>query len=341
MNTFFKKNWVEMLIVPPILVGCCYFLYGKTYFDSWGNFWAKTLPWVIYGAIVSSACKWWRRLMHARFQRMEDWWKRLVYSLLGYFSAHAVLISCYLFISKKMPDWDLIPTEERLYIIMVANFLTLIIITTFYEGITFFEKWRAAVVESEQLEKLNFESQFRSLQSQLNPHFLFNSLNVLSSLIAENPRRAEDFVDELSNVYRYLLRSNEQELATVADEIRFIRSFFHLLQTRHGSAGIELKIDLAPAILPKKLPALVLQVLVENAVKHNETSPEKPLLIEIFQKNEHQIVVRNNMQAKQTRVVSNRVGLSNLEERYKLLGIAGFEIRANDDQFFEVVLPLI
>jgi LytS/YehU family sensor histidine kinase len=326
------------------LLGFCYFLYRDAYFSSWGNFGLITLPWLVFSLTVSMACKWWRRVMHRRFVKLEDWWKRLMFSILGYILLQVTFIFSIFFILKNLPFQGLAPVQERFYLAVISNFLILIIITIFYEGITYFSKWKEAISETEQLEKLTLESQFRSLQSQLNPHFLFNSFNVLSSLIAENPRRAEDFVDELSNVYRYLLRSNEQELASVGEELRFIRSFFHLLATRYD-AGILLKINVKQENFNKKLPALALQVLVENAVKHNEISPEKPLTIEILDQfhspeNPDSVLVRNNMQRKATRVLSNRVGLDNLRQRYDLLGVPGFEVE-DDGQFFSVSLPVL
>ncbi len=335
---FINHHWIELLIVPPVLVGVGYFIYGEVYFESWSNFAVLTLPWAIFSMLVSVSCKWWQGVMSKRFRELDDLWKRLIFSFLGYLLLHAICIFVLLYVLKSLPIVGFSLVVKRFFFFVILDFSFLAIFTTFYEGELFFHKWRTAIAETEQLEKLTLESQFRSLQSQLNPHFLFNSFNVLSSLIAENPRRAEDFVDELSNVYRYLMRSNEQELATVGEELRFIRSFFHLLQTRHG-AGIALKIDVASKISPKKVPALALQVLVENAVKHNEISPEKPLLMEIFEKNDR-LIVRNNVQIKKTKAMSNHVGLSNLEERYHLLKVKGFEVRA-DERVFEVVLPLI
>ncbi len=245
------------------------------------------------------------------------------------------------------------PAKDKFYILLILVSMSVLIIGTMYEGITYFGKWKEVLTETEQLEKLHLETQFQSLQSQLNPHFLFNSLNVLSSLITENPRRAEDFVDELSNVYRYLLRSNERELTSVGEELRFIRSFFHLLETRHDT-GIALKIEVSRENFDKKLPALALQILVENAVKHNQISPEKPLLVEIVeggeaverlgehrsQPTQRKIIVRNNLQPKATRPHSTSVGLDNLQQRYELLGVSGFEVQ-NDGQYFTVTLPLV
>ncbi len=338
LTNLFKNNWVEFLFVPPAFVGICYFLYGESYLASRRNFCLMALPWLIFAVTVSMACKWWRRVMHGRFGRLEDWWKRLMFSVSGYFFIHATLIFSLFYVLRKLPFQDFFPAEERFYLVVIANFSLMLIITIFYEGVTFFGKWKEAITEAEQLEKLNLDSQFRSLQSQLNPHFLFNSFNVLSSLIPESPRRAEDFVDELSNVYRYLLRSNEQELATVGEELRFIRSYFHLLETRHDK-GIALEIKVNKAVLDKRLPALTLQILVENAVKHNEISPEKPLRIEIGEKGPT-LLVRNNMQRKNTKPLSNQVGLENLRQRYKLLGVEGFEVE-EDGRVFSVTLPMM
>jgi sensor histidine kinase YesM len=336
-----KNIWVELAIVPLVLVGFGYLVYGKIFLSSGYVFGALILPWILFAATVSILCNAWRVQMHQYFVKLEDWWKRLIFSLLGYFSIHTLCL-CLIFIALK----DLWMEEvfwviQKLPIFIILDFSTLVTITTLYEGVTFFEKWKEAITETEQLEQLNLESQFRSLQNQLNPHFLFNSFNVLSSLIVENPRRAEDFVDELSNVYRYLLRTNEQDLATVEEELRFIRSFFHLLQTRHDK-GVDLKINIAEENLQRKILPLALQVLVENAVKHNEISLEKPLSIEIFDQkhNTSALVICNNVQRKTTRVLSNHVGLDNLRQRYDLLDVPGFAVH-DDGQWFQVVLPLV
>lgn len=338
VHQFFNEHWVELIIIPPVLIGFGYLIFGDNYFSSWRVFGAMTLPWFLFSITISGLCNWWRMLLHQRYIKLEDWWKRLIFSFLGYVSIHVIFFI--LIFSLLIDVWieGVSVVFDKLHILVIADFSTLIFITTLYEGITYFGKWKEAISETEQLEKLNIDSQFRSLQSQLNPHFLFNSFNVLSSLIAENPRRAEDFVDELSNVYRYLLRSNDQELATVRDEIRFIHSFFHLLKTRYD-LGISLSVEVSEHQFSRRLPALSLQVLVENAVKHNEISLEKPLHVVIEEK-EEMLLVQNNIQPRKTRVASNQVGLSNLQQRYELLGVKGFKVN-NDVQVYEVILPLI
>lgn len=342
-----RQYWVELVLVPPFLVALCYFFYGDAYLSSWYNFGRMTFPWFFSSVLSPIACHWVRNTTLRRFTHLEDWPKRVFWSIMGYlfFTIGFAKITYFVLVSTRYAD--LAPSKNHFFGLLLLSTMCVLIIATMYEGITYFGKWRDALTEAEQLEKLHLETQFQSLQSQLNPHFLFNSLNVLSSLIAESPRRAERFVDELSNVYRYLLRSNERELAKVADELRFIRSFFHLLETRHDS-GIALQIQVSPECLDQKLPALALQILVENAVKHNVISPDRPLKIEIFYENlpagtgasGGQIVVRNNLQRKNALRNSNRVGLENLAQRYELLGVPGFSVRETD-QNFVVTLPLL
>lgn len=343
-----RHYWVEMALVPPFVVALCYFLYGEAYLSSWSNFGRMTLPWMFSSVLSPIACHWVRNTTLRRFSRMEDWPKRVIWSMLGYLFVTIGFAKITYFILASTRYADLVPNKNHFFGLLILSAMCVLIIATLYEGITYFGKWKDALTETEQLEKLSLETQFQSLQNQLNPHFLFNSLNVLSSLIAENPRRAEDFVDELSNVYRYLLRSNERELVGVADELRFIRSFFHLLETRHD-AGISLKIEVTPEVFDKKLPTLALQILVENAVKHNVISPGSPLNIEIFSQstpspngecNDCRIVVRNNLQRKSALRTSNRVGLENLAQRYELLGQPGFEVRESERDFV-VTLPIL
>jgi hypothetical protein len=189
------------------------------------------------------------------------------------------------------------------------------------------------------LEQEKMAVQLRALQGQVNPHFLFNSLNTLSSLIDESPRQAGEFVDELSSVYRYLLRANETPLTTLHDELDFIRSYYHLLQTRHGT-GIDLRIAVDERYLDKQLPPLSLQLLVENAVKHNVVLPDQPLTITITTEPNEQLVVQNNLQRKASRVLSNGVGLSNILTQYRLLGQGLPTVHDGSGQFV-VILPLV
>ncbi len=189
----------------------------------------------------------------------------------------------------------------------------------------------------QQLKQEKTEVQIRALQTQINPHFLFNSLNTLSSLIDENPLLATTFVDELSTVYRYLLRSNVLELTTLQLELNFIQSYLSLLKTRYGK-GLITEIDVMPEHSGLLLPPLTLQLLTENAVKHNVLLPNKPLVIRIKTDTCRQIIVENSLQRKTLRVESNGIGLSNITSKYKLLGSQP-PVFEEDKQFFRVILP--
>jgi hypothetical protein len=207
-----------------------------------------------------------------------------------------------------------------------------------YEGSYVLRAWQQAYEQNEQLKKNKLQHQLETLKSQINPHFLFNSLNSLSMLIHENPRQAEEFVDEISSVYRYLLRANDQELTTLERELQFIRSYFQLLKTRYG-AGIDLQIDVAEGELTRKIPPLTLQLLVENAVKHNVILPDSPLIVQIMTRGQS-LVVKNTLQRRRTAVPSNKVGLANIATKYRLLGQSGILIREYAGQFV-VTLPLL
>ncbi len=214
-----------------------------------------------------------------------------------------------------------------------------VIIGGIYEGIYFFRKWREAFVEAEALKKANLQSQLDSLKGQINPHFLFNSLSSLSSLIAEDSKRAEKFVDELASVYRYLLQTNEKDLTEVGKELEFITAYFHLLKTRF-TGGIELEITIEEKYLNCLIPPLTLQILIENAVKHNVILPERPLTIKVKTDKEDALVVENNLQKKNARAISNKMGLENIATKYILLKQRKIIIRESEDRF-AVTIPLI
>ncbi|QJW92333.1 histidine kinase [Spirosoma taeanense] len=208
-----------------------------------------------------------------------------------------------------------------------------------YEGGYILREWQRAYVEREELEKSNLQTQLSSLQHQVNPHFLFNSLNSVSALIGENPQQAEEFVEELSSVYRYLLRANEENLTSLATELEFIRSYCHLLQTRHGDS-LQLVMNVAPHYQQYQLPPLTLQLLVENAVKHNVILPDKPLFIHITTTDTADLVVSNNLQRRTVRVQSNGLGLNNILTKYRVMGHNEPTVQEQAGQFV-VTLPLM
>ncbi|GAB2576812.1 sensor histidine kinase [Spirosoma areae] len=201
------------------------------------------------------------------------------------------------------------------------------------------KRLKQAEQEHEKLRTANLESQLNALKQQVNPHFLFNSLNVLDSLIDDDPQQARVFLEELSTVYRYLLRANDQHLTDLSSELAFINAYFHLLKTRHGS-GLSLNVLVDDRYQTYQLPPLTLQLLVENAVKHNIVLPDQPLTIAILTDDQHRLQVSNNVQRKTVRVVSNGIGLTNILTKYQMLNKPAPTIREADGQFI-VTLSLI
>ncbi|MFC4633284.1 histidine kinase [Dokdonia ponticola] len=181
-------------------------------------------------------------------------------------------------------------------------------------------------------------AKFDALKNQLDPHFLFNSLNVLASLIEENPKQAQKFTTSLSKVYRYVLEQKNKELVPVEEELAFARTYMNLIKMRFEDSII---VDIPDQISNSELKVvpLSLQLLLENAVKHNMVTPRKKLHIEIYEEG-NRLVVKNNIQAKQVVKKSSGVGLLNIKQRYQLLTDAGVRIK-NDGNTFEIGVPML
>lgn len=211
--------------------------------------------------------------------------------------------------------------------------------TSMWEAGYSLSKLKQSLLAKDQLEHLTLQHEFNTLKNQVNPHFLFNCFNTLSSLISEDRKQAEIFLDELSKVYRYLLKNNEEGLASLQTEIRFIESYYRLLKTRHGES-VQLNIETDKRYDNYLLPPLSLQMLVENAVKHNVLSRSKPLTIDIFTTSGNKLVISNNLQVRTVKGPSNRIGLDNIKAKYDLLHTTGFQV-LQDKKTFSVVLPLI
>jgi len=221
--------------------------------------------------------------------------------------------------------------------VLLVGFSVNLVFETLYEADYVFSKLKESTVEKETLQELSLQSEFDALKNQVNPHFLFNCFNTLSSLISVDKQKAEQFLNELSKVYRYLLRNNEDGVSTVENEIKFIQSYYQLLQTRHGEA-VQLNVEIDKRYNPYLLPSLTLQLLVENVAKHNALSKSKPLIIDIFTTAGNKLVVNNNLQRRTVKAPSNKVGLENIKAKYALLRQPGFQVIENEKNF-TVVLP--
>ncbi len=200
---------------------------------------------------------------------------------------------------------------------LITSVINIILILA-VEAVLWFKRGQDSLIKAEKLEKENTLIRFETLKNQLNPHFMFNSMNVLSSLIKKDADKAQNFVDEFSSVYRYTLDVIERRVVELREELEFAKSYLYLQKIRFDNAVItEIKVDASK--LDKLLPPLSVQTLLENAFKHNKASAENPLSIKIFNEGEFLFVV-NNLQPKIRQYDSKGIGLNNLKKRYELLG---------------------
>ncbi|MEP2278154.1 histidine kinase [Maribacter sp.] len=191
-------------------------------------------------------------------------------------------------------------------------------------------------IENEQLKQQNLENELAALKNQIDPHFLFNSLNSLSSLIREN-ENATKFVNKLSYMYRYILQSGETNLVATREELKFLDCYIFLMKTRYRDR-IEIEVDVAKDYMDMKIPPLALQSLVENSVKHNEISSTNPLTVKVYS-NEQSLVVENPIRSRSTLAEGMGTGLYNLKKRYSLL-LKKDVLVSTDNDIFKVELPL-
>ena len=190
-----------------------------------------------------------------------------------------------------------------------------------------------------QMQRELLRSKYESLKSQLNPHFLFNSYSVLSTLIHQDPDLASDFLNQLSRMYRYILDNKENEMVTLDQEFKFLDSYLFLLKTRHEE-GIMIENNVKLDTTRYFVPTLALQMLIENAIKHNSFSVDQPLLIRIFNEGEDYLVVRNEIRKKGAPVSSTKVGLENICKRYNIHSEKQVVVNQNNS-FFTVKLPIL
>jgi sensor histidine kinase YesM len=216
--------------------------------------------------------------------------------------------------------------------LMITFFISLIM-----HGREFLLQWRKSAVDAERYQKESMTATYESLKNQVNPHFLFNSLNALTNLVYEDQDKAAKFIKQLSEVYRYVLETRDMELVPIGDELRFLESYIYLQHIRFGE---KLIIDNALSPGQSIVAPLALQMLVENAVKHNEISHDKPLTIRLYSDRQF-LIVENTLQRKNSSgEESSGLGLDNIVKRYKFLSNQPVQIKEGAD-LFVVKIPII
>lgn len=219
------------------------------------------------------------------------------------------------------------------------NFLASFFIGSIYENVYFFEQWKNTIRLNEALKNQQIRTQFEVLQNQMSPHFLFNSLNTLTTLIAEDQEIASEFTQKLSEVYRYILANKEKELVQLKDELEFAQAYVYLLRMRYPE-NLTADFSVDEEYQRQYIAPLTIQMLIENAIKHNVISKAYPLHIEVYVENGRSIVVKNNLQSKKVIEKSTKTGLANIKKRYEYFGNKNIDIITTAHNYL-VAIPLI
>ncbi|WKV12698.1 sensor histidine kinase [Marivirga harenae] len=280
------------------------------------------------------------KLFEKKFKWVEKPITRLIGTLITYsiysFLASFVVITSYVWVRNSELTFEELNllhfAKEALNPVFIA-----VIINSIFTTRSWLMEWRKSVLEAEQLKRTVLASQNQSLKDQLNPHFLFNSLNTLNSLVFESPERSSKFIQQLSKIYRYVLEVQSEELVPLEKELNFAKNYLGLQQIRFED---KLKFEISVQdIASYHLPPLSLQLLLENAVKHTTASAAHPLIVEIKQDKDWLFVI-NNWRPKKGDQNNTGIGLENIKKRYQLLGEHKLEVDQNED-FFTVKLPLL
>jgi len=272
-----------------------------------------------------------------RFPWLKSPFKKLILTLVMQISIVLLIVMivqiAFLIVNKN--------NFNQLYKQFSVGFIWAVSITVFgiavANGFLFFKNWKQSAINEEILKREKLAIEYEALRNQVNPHFLFNSLTALTTLVHQDADMAEAFIRKFSDVYRYILENRDQEIVSLQKELLLIGNMAYLYHYRHG---VNLKIELELESSDEKyiLP-MALQMLLENALKHNIISGVKPLTVKIFE-DEDFVVVWNNLQLKNNVADSNNVGLGNIRLRYSYLSVKPVIIEKTD-QYFQVKIPIL
>jgi two-component system, LytTR family, sensor kinase len=263
-------------------------------------------------------------------------YKRILLQTFLTYGLSAVTGSLFFLIISQLFEVNYLP--EMKAIVHLLYFMLIIVMNLVYFGITYVFNWKNDLIKLANAQRAEALVKYDVLRNQLNPHFLFNALTSVNSLIHDHPDLATDFLQQLSKVYRYVLHNKEKETVSVSTELTFIKNYTGLLKLRFAEA-IEFNIDVNEGAKEKEIVPVTLQILIENAVKHNIVSTAHPLKISITEKDSF-LRVQNNINRKSSVESSNHQGMANLRSLYQYLTSTPIEI-IEQNEIYLVKIPLI
>jgi sensor histidine kinase YesM len=339
-KTFFE----EFITATKVLVGLTLVCILAQYLFQSSTTWEDIKSWIIINSLFNYPFYFANEYLSKYLNKVLPWnadlRRRAILGTLITFVVNLVVIYCVVTVVSVIvfnAPWDYVFTSQGRGTILTTLVIVTLLILLFH-SIEFLKASQKNRLISEQLRKEKVSAELDALKAQVNPHFLFNSFNVLSGLIDEEPRQAQRFLKGLSNIYRHILEHRDEDFVSLEEELDFAREFIKLQQVRFEE-GIILNIMVPDEKLQQRVPALSLQLLMENATKHNGFNKAQPLTIRVQAQNGH-LEVSNNKQARRQLIESNGMGLENIRMRYQLVGREGFEVEETPDQF-TVKLPLL
>jgi two-component system LytT family sensor kinase len=334
-----KEPQVFLWILLPYIFFFNWMIFGSCMFNSVSIFSRLLAFSCVYLFLVYFVFGMAAILIQRRFPDAGDMFRRIAIMLPMFYVMNAIAFSVLIFIYK---EWQIVPCVPKPGMLPWAILYACImstIITFVNEGVANWEAWKSSLTETERIKNVYQRSKLLSLRGQINPHFLFNCFNTLSGLIQEDGAKAEIFLDEMTKVHRYILRSSDQFLTTLETELKFARSYLYLAEERFGGA-IQTTIEVEREAYEKQLPPLSLQVILENVIHNNAVSKSDPLVIHISLKNDHQLSVVNTLHKKNISAqVTEDDGFDNLEKKYKILNAGPIVIHEGNGER-ALLLPL-
>ncbi len=277
--------------------------------------------------------------LRKRLPGVADTWKRIHFSVAA-LAAYNILMDvvvCGLLVKYGLQNNEYL--AHNFWARTGMNMGIALFIATIYEAGYFFSQWKKQVVETEAIKNQQMRSELSVLKNQISPHFLFNSLNTLVTLIHEDPTVAARFTQKLSDVYRYILQHKDKEVVDLGTELEFTEAYNFLMKMRFEQS-LDIRVNVDPVYHRMLVAPLTLQMLVENAVKHNVVSLAQPLRVDIYVENGRSLIVRNNLQGKQAVEGSTHTGLNNIKQRYAYLSDRPVDVIGTREHFL-VALPLL
>ncbi len=332
-------------IIITFIIGCSVFVIGNLLsggfdYHNVNDFLIDFVFYQLYSFVLGYSNMYFFDYLEQRKWKKEDRAKRIIIGILG--STIITLVGLFFLrlltaiLANGLTFVQFISNEHIKYY-QFGLWITLTIVAIFH-FIYFYNKYQQNKIKEQKVIAGTASAKFDALKNQLDPHFLFNSLNVLTSLIEENPENAQKFTTSLSKVYRYVLEQKSKELVTVDEELEFAKTYMSLLKMRFEDSIVFEIPDHATNPESKVVP-LSLQLLLENAVKHNMVTTSKPLHIKIYEQDGN-LVVENNLQPKQIVKKSSGVGLENIKQRYNLLSNKRVNINQQANSF-AVAIPML